>query len=212
MTAPSDPAALRLTLDDGRPVLLRPVRAGDAAQLRAGLDQLSPGSRITRFFSPVTHFSDQQLTYLTDVDQEDHVAWGALDMSAEEPVGIGIGRFARLPDEPHVAEVAITVIDAVQRHGLGSRLLAVLHVLARRRGITTFRAVLMAQNQALIRRIQAFGGAAHSTGSEVTIDLPILTAATDLPDTQEAKAFARALREVEAAFAANADSAAPDAR
>lgn len=206
MPLPPDPPALRLALDDGTPVLLRPVRAEDAERIRAGLDDLSPDSRITRFFSPVTHFSDQQLVYLTHVDQENHVAWGALDVSSAESVGLGIGRFARLPDEPDVAEIAITVIDAAQRHGLGSRLLALLHVLARRRGITTFRAVLMAQNHALIRRVQAFGGTAHSTGSEVMLDLPVLADAADLPDTPEAEEFKRVFRTVEAAFAAHADA------
>jgi GNAT superfamily N-acetyltransferase len=204
----STPLSLRLALDDGTPVLLRPVRPEDADLLRAGLDHLSADSRITRFFSPVTHLSDQQLAYLTNVDQEAHVAWGALDLSSDGDAGLGIARFARLPNEPHVAEVAITVVDAAQRHGLGSRLLAVLHCLARRRGITTFRAVLMAQNYALIRRVQAFGGTAHSSGSEVTLDLPVLTDADELPDTPEARDFRRVYREVAAAFAAALDDAA----
>jgi GNAT superfamily N-acetyltransferase len=205
----SAPSHLRLALDDGTPVLLRPVRPEDAALVRDGLDHLSPDSRITRFFSPVTHISDQQLAYLTNVDQDTHVAWGALDLSSDEHAGLGIARFARLPDEPHVAEVAITVVDAAQRHGLGSRLLAVLHCLARPRGITTFRAVLMAQTHALIRRVQAFGGTAHSTGSEVTLDLPVLTDPDTLPDTPEAEDFKRVFREVAEAFAAAREEAIP---
>ena len=197
-----DPAGLRLTLDDGTPVLLRPVRPEDAELLRAGLKRLSSESRITRFFAPLERFSEQQLTYLTRVDQDSHVAWGALDLSKAEPEGLGIARFTRLPQEPHVAEVAITVVDAAQRRGLGRRLLAVLHGLARRRGITTFRAVLMAQNQPLVRQIRALGGTARYGNSEVTLDLPVVADASELPDTPEAEAFKQILREVEASFAA----------
>lgn len=206
---PDDPSGLRLALDDGTLVLLRPVRPEDAELLRTGLARLSPESRITRFFAPVKHLSDQQLAYLTVVDQDNHVAWGALDLSSDEPEGLGIARFARLPQEPHVAEVAITVVDEAQRRGLGSRLLAVLHCLARRHGITTFRAVLMAQNHALIRRIRSLGGTAHYEGSEATLDLPVIAHAEELPDTPEAEAFRRVFREVEEAFGAATDAATP---
>jgi GNAT superfamily N-acetyltransferase len=201
-----DRSGLRLTLDDGTPVLLRPVRPDDAALLRDGLDHLSTESRITRFFSPVTHLTEEQLAYLTHVDQQSHVAWGAVADSAEKPaglhgevVGLGVGRFARLPDEPSVAEVAVTVIDEAQRHGLGLRLLAVLYCIARRRGIGTLRAIVMTQNQGLARRLLALGGTAEREDDQVTLDLP-LTDVSGLPDTPEARVFKRVLDEVERAL------------
>ncbi|MEM1043153.1 MAG: GNAT family N-acetyltransferase [Bacteroidota bacterium] len=196
-----DPALLRLRLDDGRPVVLRPVQPSDAPLLKRGLDRLSDASRLTRFFSPLDHLSEQQLDYLTDVDQRTHVAWGALDLSGDEPVGLGIGRFVQLPQEPGVAEVALTVADEAQRHGLGSRLLAVLFHQARCRRIATFRAVLMAQNRPLARYAQMIGGTAGFDEGETTVDLPVAATAGDLPETPEATAFGRVLEEVEAAFA-----------
>ena len=213
--SPDHPAGLRLTLDDGTPVLLRPVRPDDAALLEQGLQHLSTESRITRFFSPVAHLSEHQLDYLTRVDQQTHVAWGALAISSERPsgsqddvVGLGIGRFARLPEEPSVAEVAVTVIDEAQRHGLGYRLLALLYCLARRRGIETLRAIVMTQNQGLARRLHALGGTVEREHDQVTLDLPV-SDPDELPDTPEAKAFRRVINEIEEALDAAPELATP---
>lgn len=190
--------SLRLTLDDGTPVLLRPILPEDAPLIAQGLERLSTESRISRFFSPVSHFSDSQLDYLTHVDQHDHVAWGALDLSSDEVLGLGIGRFARLPSEPHVAEVALAVVDTAQHHGLGSLLLGVLYCLARSHGVTTFRAVVMAHNQGLIERLRAIGGVVHYEEGQVIIDVPVVTDTDELPSTETADDLKRVLRTVEA--------------
>ncbi len=193
--------SLRLTLDDGTPVLLRPILPEDAPLIQRGLARLSVESRLSRFFSPVSHLSDDQLDYLTQVDQVGHVAWGALDLSSQEVLGLGIGRFARLPSEPHVAEVALAVIDEAHGHGLGSLLLGVLYCLARPRGVTTFRAVVMAHNRGLVERLRAIGGVVQVEEGQVIVDLPVVADTDDLPSTPEGEAFKRVLRTVEAEWA-----------
>ena len=195
---PSDPL-LQLRLDDGTPVLLRPLRPEDSHFLEEGLARLSTSSRITRFFAPVTQFTPHQLAYLSDVDQHDHVAWGALNTSLKEPLGIGVGRFARLPDEPHVAEVAVAVIDEYQRHGLGGLLLGVLYGLARERGVEVLRAFVLPQNPGLTERLHALGGEIrHEVGMD-TIDVPVYADLERLPDTPEAEHLRDVLRQIEAA-------------
>ena len=193
--------SLHLRLEDGTPVLLRPVLPSDAPLIQKGLERLSADSRTSRFFTPVSHLSDGQLDYLTRVDQENHVAWGAIDLSSDEVLGLGIGRFARLPSEPHVAEVALTVVDEAQGHGLGSLLLGVLYCLARSHGVTAFRAVVMPHNQGLVERLRAIGGVVHHEEGQVLIDLPVVTDTEQLPDTHEAEGLKRVLRTVEAALA-----------
>ena len=195
------PPSLRLKLEDGTPVLLRPVLPADAPLIQRGLERLSADSRTSRFFTPVSHLSDSQLDYLTHVDQQNHIAWGALDLSSDEVLGLGIGRFARLPSEPHVAEVALTVIDEAQGHGLGSLLLGVLYCLARSHGVTAFRAVVMPHNQGLVERLRAIGGAVHHEEGQVIIDVPVVTDTDLLPSTPEAEGLKRVLRTVEAALA-----------
>lgn len=192
---------LSLQLEDGTPVLLRPIEPGDAQLLQQGLEHLSVESRITRFFSPISHLTDDQLHYLTDVDQQDHVAWGAIDTSTDEVLGVGIGRFTRLVGDPHTAEVAVAVIDDYQRHGLGALILSVLYVLARQRGIKTLRAVVMAQNHDLADRLRALGGEAHYDGDTVTVDVPVVAELEALPDTPERRRLTDTLRHVEIALA-----------
>lgn len=192
------PLTLHLRLDDGRPVLLRPIEPADADLLKEGLKHLSVESRITRFFAPISHFTDDQLDYLTDVDQHDHVAWGALDTSTDEVLGVGIGRFTRLASDPSTAEVAVAVVDAYQRHGLGALIFSVLYLLARSRGVETFRAVVMAQNHGLADRLRTLGGKAQYDGDTVTVDVPVVADIDALPDTPDARRLTETLREVEA--------------
>ena len=109
-------------LPDGAPVLIRPIRADDKRMLTDGLRRLSDESVHRRFLTPKRSFSRAELRYLTEVDGRDHVA-----LVAEHPSGpvrrlIAVGRFVRLAEDPHAAEVAITVADDWQGRGLGSML------------------------------------------------------------------------------------------
>ncbi|HMB93604.1 MAG TPA: GNAT family N-acetyltransferase, partial [Rhodothermales bacterium] len=154
---PSTPD-ISITLDDGTTILLRPITAADRAYIKQGWAHLSEQSRYLRFFAPIRDLSDKQLDYLTDLDQRDHVAWGALHPGDDELAGIGVGRFIRIPDEPDTAEIAITVIDPYQRRGVGSVLFVLLYLRAMEENVTTLRAFLLPKNQPLTQRLQALGG------------------------------------------------------
>jgi GNAT superfamily N-acetyltransferase len=147
-------------LADGTCVTLRMVRPEDKDEMRRQFHRLSPTSRHRRFLTAAASLSDEALRYLTEVDGVNHVAIVATadspDLKTE--VGLGVGRFVRLKDEPDVAEAAITVIDDAQQKGLGRLLLSVLADAARERGIRVFRAVVLAEN-APIRRILDDAGA-----------------------------------------------------
>lgn len=144
-----DPAwRVRRQLRDGTSVTIRPVTPEDREELRRGLLELSPQSRYLRFMHVSTLPTDELLTYLTCVDQKDHVALGATiespDLKTER--GIGIARFVRLEESPDTAEAAITVVDDMQRKGVGTVLLVELLRAARTRGIRTIRAEVLADN------------------------------------------------------------------
>jgi RimJ/RimL family protein N-acetyltransferase len=133
-------------LSDGAPVLIRPIRADDKRMLTAGLQRLSDESVHRRFLTPKRSFSRAELRYLTEVDGRDHVA-----LVAEHPSGparrlIAVARFVRLAEDPHAAEVAITVADDWQGRGLGSMLSEQLAAEARRLGIRRFTATMAASN------------------------------------------------------------------
>jgi GNAT superfamily N-acetyltransferase len=133
-------------LPDGAPVLIRPIRADDKRMLTDGLRRLSDESVHRRFLTPKRSFSRAELRYLTEVDGRDHVA-----LVAEHPSGparrlIAVARFVRLAEDPHAAEVAITVADDWQGRGLGSMLSEQLAAEARRLGIRRFTATMAASN------------------------------------------------------------------
>jgi RimJ/RimL family protein N-acetyltransferase len=133
-------------LPDGAPVLIRPIRADDKRMLTDGLRRLSDESVHRRFLTPKRSFSRTELRYLTEVDGRDHVA-----LVVEHPSGparrlIAVARFVRLADDPHAAEVAITVADDWQGRGLGSLLSEQLAAQARQLGIRRFTATMAADN------------------------------------------------------------------
>ncbi|HEX7842971.1 MAG TPA: GNAT family N-acetyltransferase [Kofleriaceae bacterium] len=139
-----------VVLRDGTKVVLRLIRPGDKELLREGFDRLSPASRYARFLAPKTSLSDDELRYLCEVDQEDHVAIGAVrddpDGPDGPPVGLGIARFIRLADQPDTAEAAVAVADEVHRQGLGRLLLTRLVAAAAERGIARFRCEVLGTN------------------------------------------------------------------
>ena len=140
-------------LADGTPVRLRLLRRADREKLVAAFDRLSPESRYRRFFTAMPRLPEKLLRSLLDIDGWNHVAIGAETVTTDpaEAEGVGIARFIRLKDEPAVAEAAVTVVDHMQRRGLGKLLVSALAQAARERGITRFRAEVLRTNEACWR-------------------------------------------------------------
>jgi RimJ/RimL family protein N-acetyltransferase len=148
-----DPVRLR----SGAEVIIRPIRPGDEPALQAAHDQLSPRTKYLRFLAPKPHLNAGETRYFVEVDGHDHVALVATP--AQEPDRIvAVARFVRLPEDPQTAEFAIVVGDAMQHEGLGTRLMGALAEAARERGITRFRATILAENTAMHRLIRVLPG------------------------------------------------------
>ena len=180
-------------LRDGTPVLVRMVEPEDKDAFADGMARLSPRSRYLRFHSGIETLSDKQLRYLTEVDQQDHVAWVALTTEDDAEVGIGVARFVRLRDEPHVAEAAITVLDEYQGRGLGTVLLGVLAAAATRRGIRIFRSYVLGESESMLALFDALGAVrAEEQPGVFRVDLAVPEAPGGLTDT----AVGRVLRAV----------------
>ncbi len=143
-------------LADGYKVHLRLIRPSDKEMLREGFERLSPESRYARFMAPKPQLTERELAYLTDVDQVDHFAIGAVRRRiVGGDAGVGSARFVRLPDAPDVAEPAVTVLDDFQGKGLGSILLQRLIEAAWERDVRWFRTELLAENKASRRMIES---------------------------------------------------------
>ncbi|HUF38205.1 MAG TPA: hypothetical protein VMN57_06770 [Anaerolineales bacterium] len=185
----TEPDEIRTNLQDGTPVLLRPVRSGDKERFVEGLKLLSMESRYLRFFAPVLELTDKQLAFLTEVDQDMHVAWGALDPTAPEFPGFGVARYVRLDEDPTTAEVAVAVIDEMHRHGLGSLLLGLLYVLASRAGVRVFRGTIVPANRFLIEWARGLGANVRYSDGVYRVDVPVLKDPGEFPKGQEGDNF-----------------------
>jgi acetyltransferase len=163
-------------LEDGTPFTIRPLTPDDREELRRGFGQISAQTRYLRFLGAMGELSEAMLTYLTDVDQKNHIALVATmtspDLKTER--GIGVARVIRLAGNEHVAEAAITVVDDMQHRGVGSWLAHELEYAARLAGIRTIRAEVLADN-APMRGILEGAGARPlaESGSKDTVSYDI---------------------------------------
>lgn len=144
-----------ITLRDGSRVRIRQGRRSDGQLLVRGFDALGPESRYRRFLRPMLELDEGTVRYLTDIDHHDHEAVIALDEGCEE--GLGVARYVRDPKRPDTAEVAVTVVDEWQGRGLGTLLLEMISVRAREEGITTFTALMLAQNREMLDLLEELG-------------------------------------------------------
>ena len=158
-------------------VLIRPIRPTDAAGLREGFERLGVRSRRLRFLGWKASLTDAEVAYFTEVDHDKHEALVAVDTEAHS--GIGVARFIRDPLGPEVADVAVTVVDEWQGHGVGSELLRRLTEVAGCKGVQRFTALVSADNLAMRRMlthlndVELVGRDAGTLSYEIPVQRPL---------------------------------------
>jgi GNAT superfamily N-acetyltransferase len=176
--APTDSPSEICALRDGTEVVIRPIGPADAELLKRGFEQLSPRSRYRRFFTAKPSLSAKEVRYLTEVDQVDHVALGAMRHQADgREEGLGIARYIRDAVDREVAEPALAVVDAVQGLGLGALLLDRLASAAIARGVRSFQCSVLAENESMKQLFQELSPGVTVTGTgfglvELLVPLP----------------------------------------
>jgi len=162
-------------LSDGSEVLVRPVRPEDKPLFAAGWSALSEHSVYTRFLASRPALSVDELAYFTEIDHVDHEAIVALDAASGD--GVGVARYVRHRDRPHVAEAAVTVVDAWQHRGLGGKLLRRLCARAAENRVRVFSASLFASNDAMLALFGRLGEVTvtrrEGATIEVVVELPV---------------------------------------
>ena len=144
-------------LADGSRALIMPLLPMDREALREGFEHLSLESRNHRFLASVPHLTEAMLHHLVDdVDGIDHVAL-ALVVVDDDNVGTpaGVARMIRYADRPTEADLAVTVVDDWQGHGVATALLAEL-MQERPVGVTRIVTTVAADNVpslAMLRRL-----------------------------------------------------------
>jgi len=173
-----------VALQDGTRARLRPIVPDDKARLVGAFERLSPESRYRRFMAPIAELSDEQLAQLTELDYRDRFAWVALSLDEPGLPGVGVSRYVRAPDEPDVAEAAVTVVDDYQGRGLGRLLLEVLGAAALENGIRGFRAYVQEDNRPIRELLESMGASMeHDSAGVARVELELPARAEELRDS-----------------------------
>ncbi|HEY3632133.1 MAG TPA: GNAT family N-acetyltransferase [Jatrophihabitantaceae bacterium] len=178
---------------DGGTVHLRPIAPSDADAIVTFHAGLSPRTRYLRYFSAYPRIPERDLRRFTHVDHHDRVALVA--WLGEEI--IAVGRYEREAGTDE-AEVAFVVADAHQGRGIGSVLLEHLAAAARESGIARFTALVLAENDAMIRvfREAGYETTRHVEHGEISLEFAVdETAVTEeVMRERELHAEARSIR------------------
>lgn len=126
---------------------VRRLRPDDTHVIDTLFAGLSDRSRYLRFHAPVPRLSGSLRRMLLDVDDRDRLA---LVAEARAPGGrepVGIARMIRTA--PGEAEIAVAVIDAWHRRGVGRNLLTAVRDAAAVGGLDRLTALVLAENHAV---------------------------------------------------------------
>jgi acetyl coenzyme A synthetase (ADP forming)-like protein len=159
-----------VALRDGSTVHVRPVRGDeDIERILVFLTGLSDESRYLRFFSGYPNLQGAAESSA----QVDHVdRFGLLATVGTEGRVVGHAMYYRT--KPGRAEVAFTVSDDYQGHGLGTILLGHLAEAASANGISVFEAQVLPQNHRMVEvfRESGFSVAMRSEPGAIVVEFP----------------------------------------
>ena len=145
-------------LRDGTEAFVVPLLPANREALRQEYEHLSDQTRFDRFLTGVPTLTDTMLDHLVDeVDGIDHVALVLLVLTPEgTELPLGLARIIRYRDDPSIADVAVTVVDAWHGRGVATALLEVL-MRYRPQGVERIVTVINASNRASLAMLRRLG-------------------------------------------------------
>lgn len=168
-------------LKDGRPAYLRRANQNDLPSLEAFLQRVSDQSMALRFLGsaqrgpelarrlivPPGDFEGVSLVVTVGEDEHEHI--------------VAVGSYTRSPGRP-VAEVAFLVEDKHQSRGIGMLLLERLAIAAEEAGLTRLEAVVLPDNQPMLRIFMDSGYeiTRQFEGGDIMITFPITPTRTSV--------------------------------
>ncbi|MCX6873480.1 MAG: GNAT family N-acetyltransferase [Verrucomicrobia bacterium] len=177
-----------LHLRDGTPVIVRPLLEEDRALVAEAYRRLSPEARYQRFWSPIGEMiGEAMLDRLIEQNPARHVTWVVLD-AAREFAGVGGASWWRNAANPDEAEISAMVLDADQRRGIGTLLVAVMWLTALRAGVAHLIGYTLLDNRRAAKWMRDCGGEGEWDGYKLVFrwdlgkldTLPATPAAADL--------------------------------
>lgn len=162
----------------GARVHVRAIRPDDEPRLVALFDRLSMRSRYQRFFSSLNRLPSEWARDFANVDYQERLALVAERERDGRLELLGVARYEP-SDAGDVREVALVVDDRWQGQGLGTLLFDELLLAAEARGITRFRAFVLADNRGMLRIIERRGRVVERRAKRGVVEVLFTRAAED---------------------------------
>lgn len=148
-------------LEDGTPVLLRPIRPEDEVLVKELLENCSEQTRYFRYFHLIKSFPHSFLIRFTQNDYDREIGLAAFGVPPNPEVMMGVGRLVMAP-EGETAEFAVIVADPWQGRGLGEKLIARVREIAQDNGVKSLWGEVLAENVPMLGLVKKMGFTIHS--------------------------------------------------
>ena len=143
-----------ITLSDGAPAFVRPVRPEDDALFRAFFARVTDDDLRLRFFQSVKHFSHEFIARLTQLDYARSIALVAIDPRSGDMLGA-----VRLHADADYdrGEYGILIRSDLKGHGIGWRLMAIMIEYAKWLGLNIVEGQVLRENSTMLAMCQSLG-------------------------------------------------------
>jgi acetyl coenzyme A synthetase (ADP forming)-like protein len=185
MTTPTDWTDLvaDVLLRDGTTLHIRPARGDDTHAIEDLWTHLSSASRRFRFLAA------PPADWLARLTADGDASAVAIVAEARGQI-VAIATYSRDPRHPDHAEAAFAVTDALQGHGVGTKLLELLAAAARRRDVRGFEADVLVDNQ---RMLQVFADSGYPMDQMIDAGVIHVSLAIDRTADAEVRATSRSI-------------------
>ncbi len=139
----------KLTLSDGRFILIRPVRPTDERMLQGLYYSLDSRDRYLRFFTYSTSFTHTKIQPLVNIDYATNMILVGEHEGDGEKKLIASAGFFKTPD-PSTAEIAIVVDDNWRGNNIARTLLDYLVIIAKELNYTYFSGSVLIENRVML--------------------------------------------------------------
>jgi acetyltransferase len=143
-------------LQDGTPVLLRPIRPEDEPLVAELLHNCSDETIYFRYFHLIKKWTHEMLIRFTQNDYDREIGLAAFGQPPGPEIMIGVGRLVMVPEHDR-AEFAVIVADPWQGLGLGQKLIERVIEIARENGVKLLWGEVLAENQPMLEMVKKLG-------------------------------------------------------
>jgi acetyltransferase len=147
-------------LEDGTPVLLRPIKPEDEGLVKEMLEICSDQTLYFRYFRLIKEFPHSFLIRFTQNDYDREIGLAAFGVPPAPEVMMGVGRLVMDPDR-ETAEFAVIVADPWQGKGLGEKLIERVTDIARDYGVKSLWGEVLAENVPMLGLMKKTGFTIH---------------------------------------------------